>query len=188
MERPSEGDASETVLETGATRQDPPILKREALFVRRDSGRVALVFAMCTLAGVATGFGIRGMATSCPVASQQQPVGPVVRAAPGCHSGCTWLGIQMIDTRDGVRVVQVFPQSPADQLRTDGLLVPGDYIYSVSGQRIRRAAEVVATIHSRAPGDRVSMRLRRPGSQAVVMLEAELGWITSRRFQQLGGK
>jgi len=173
-------------LETEGTQLEAPTLRREAIMVSRDHGRLAIVFAICTMAGVAMGFGLRGMTATCP--AHRQAVQRTAKAPPpsaSCQSGCTWLGIQMIETRRGVRVVRVFDGSPAAELRAGGLLIPGDFITTVGGKRVRRAAQVVQIIRDREPGDSVSMRLRRPGQEAVVMLDAELGWITGARFHRL---
>jgi hypothetical protein len=159
-------------------------LRREAIMVTRDRGRLGLLFAMCTLAGVAMGFGLRGVQSShCPArAAAEAP--PPARSV-SCTEGCTWLGIQMVDTREGVRVVRVFENTPAAELADGGLLQPGDYIHSIDGSRMHRSVQVIRQIRAHGPGDVVSMRLRRPGQKAVVMLEAELGWITAQQFHGL---
>lgn len=169
---------------------ETPILRREAIVVAQGRARLAFLFAMCTLAGVAMGFGLRGVgATQCPMAVERSAAA-IAKSQPAprtlsCDQGCTWLGIQMIDTREGVRIVKFFEGTPAAELAEGGLLGPGDFIHSVSGQRVRSAHDVIRQIRRRAPGDEVSMRLRRPGQDAVVMLEAELGWITGQQYRDL---
>lgn len=161
-----------------------PVLRREAILVARDRGRLALLFAMCTLAGVAMGFGLRGVSTAhCPGANHAKAPPPAKTVS--CDQGCTWLGIQMIDTREGVRVVRVFDGTPAAELAAGGLLQAGDYVHSIAGQRVTRSVDVIRSIRAHGPGDVVPMRLRRPGQKAVVMLEAELGWITAQQFHTL---
>jgi len=166
-----------------STTASPPILKRETIFVARERGRFALLFAMCTLAGVTMGFGLRGVSTHRCALTERQPV---VTHAPSlsCSEGCTWLGIQMADTPHGVLVTRIFDGAPAGELAAGGLLQPGDFIESIGSRAIHDAADVVAEIRSRAPGDVVAMRLHRPG-QAVVILEAELGWISGSTLHRL---
>jgi len=168
-----------------STTASRPILQRETIFVPRERGRFALLFAMCTLAGVTMGFGLRGVSTHrCELTERAAVAAHATAPSRSCGEGCTWLGIQMADTPHGVLVTRVFEGSPAGELAAGGLLQPGDFIESIGPTAMHSAAEVIAEIRARAPGDVVAMRLHRPG-QAVVILEAELGWISGTGFHRL---
>ena len=82
-------------------------------------------------------------------------------------------------------VVGVFQGTAAAELASGGLIETGDTIEAVGGVPVRSSVDVINSIRSRAPGDLLGLRLRRHDGAALVMLEAELGWISGDRFRQL---
>ncbi len=72
-----------------------------------------------------------------------------------------WTGLITVDTliHEGVPVLRVVPDSPAARVG----LEPGDVVYAVDGQAVRRTADLTAAAQRKAAGQRVSLHVRGPG-------------------------
>lgn len=83
-----------------------------------------------------------------------------------------------LDTRGGVVVTQVVPDSPADQagLRT------GDVVLRVDGRSVRNATELRNTIGLLRVGQSVELEIRRNGEQRMIQATVE-----SREVAQVDG-
>ncbi len=73
------------------------------------------------------------------------------------------LGHEVTVAGDGVEIVQIVPDSPAE-----GLLEAGDLIIAVNGQPVTVAADAVAEITSHAIGDTISLTVLRGGEETEV--------------------
>jgi hypothetical protein len=78
------------------------------------------------------------------------------------------LGVTLMETRDGVRIRQVLPDSPAERagLRT------GDLLLSVDDERVRTARGTEQTIRDKEPGAWVDLEVWRNGQRQTI--EAKL--------------
>ncbi|WP_428267098.1 PDZ domain-containing protein [Haliangium sp.] len=150
-------------------------LKRETILMSSDRGRLGLLVALCSLAGVVVGFGISNMAVMRAHHCPTMTVTSVPSAAP--VDTPTWLGVRISDAREGGALVQkVEAGSPA----ADAGLRRGDVVTGVSRARcgrrfspITRASDLVRTVRSRDAGDSVRIRLLRDGD--TYTLRARLG-------------
>lgn len=73
--------------------------------------------------------------------------------------GRPFLGVTLENSDDGVRVIEVAPDSPAESI---GLQV-GDLIREVNGQAVTTAREVVNAIATQRPASQVSLVVERDG-------------------------
>jgi S1-C subfamily serine protease len=154
----------------------PPKLRREAAYAVDDRGRLPLVIALCSLAGVGVGFGLASVAATqqarhCSTVTMQhrtiqaQPLG----LAP---SETAWLGVHITTgpracdaaTPRGARVLSVVPGSPAEAA---GLRV-GDVIERVDGAAVGGAESLVRLVRSRTPRSTVTVTLRRGGERMAL--------------------
>lgn len=70
------------------------------------------------------------------------------------------VGMELAGQDDGVRVRQVQPQSPAEQVG----LQPGDRILSIAGERVRSMEDVRLALLDRAPGEQLWVDWMRSGN------------------------
>jgi len=91
------------------------------------------------------------------------------RPAPVRPRGSGYLGAYVEETKDGVKVMDVRPASPADEA---GLQV-GDVILAVNDRKIASRDELLQRLWQRKPGARVRFTLRRDGKDLEI--EAVLG-------------
>jgi serine protease Do len=89
----------------------------------------------------------RGPLAGAPVTVPGQPVRPQP----------AWLGVQLQDTPDGVRVAEVLPGSPAERfgLRAD------DLITKVEGKNVTKGEEVAQAVESHKLGQALPLTIRR---------------------------
>jgi C-terminal processing protease CtpA/Prc len=78
------------------------------------------------------------------------------------------LGITLMETRDGVRIRQVLPGTPAERAG----LRPGDYVLTVDEERIRAVRDVEQMIREKQPGSWVDLDVWRNGQRQTI--EAQL--------------
>ncbi|HLY11268.1 MAG TPA: PDZ domain-containing protein, partial [Planctomycetota bacterium] len=81
------------------------------------------------------------------------------RPAPVRPKGSGYLGAYVEETKDGVKVMDVRPDSPADRA---GLQV-GDVILAVTERKIASRDELLQRLWQRKPGARVRLSLKRDG-------------------------
>lgn len=160
-----------------------PRLRREAMLASSDRGRLGLLVALCSLAGVVVGFGLSNMAA---MRLQRCPVPPVVEAhmSAAAVETPTWLGVRISTAVDGGALVQaVDPSSPA---QVAGIR-RGDVIVGMSTGRCSRglqnvdtAGEMVRLVRSREVHEQVELRLKR-GDQEITV-HAQLGQMPMALF------
>lgn len=78
------------------------------------------------------------------------------------------LGITLMDTRDGIRIRQVLPGSPAERAG----LRNGDILLTVDDERVRTARDVEETVRQKEAGDWIDMEVWRNGQRQTI--EAKL--------------
>jgi hypothetical protein len=159
-----------------------PRLRREAMLVSSDRGRLGLLVALCSLAGVVVGFGLSNMAA---MRLQQYPTSlPVAQMSAAAVETPTWLGVRISTAAQGGAFVQaVDPSSPAQAAG----IRRGDIILGVSNahcarslQRVDTASEMVWLVRGRAAGDNVRLRLLRNDQELIV--RAQLGQMPMSLF------
>jgi membrane-associated protease RseP (regulator of RpoE activity) len=134
-----------------------PELKREAILPAPDRSRVAAVAAMCSLAGIAVGFGLSMFALQMTEVGARNHC-PRRAAMPMAQRAIPYLGITFISAHDsvgphddvGARVITVHRGTPAD---TSGLRV-GDVIIGYDGDLVDDADEMVRNVHADRIGSR----------------------------------
>jgi len=96
-------------------------------------------------------------------------LGGVPRLAPARPKGSGYLGAYVEETKDGIKVMDVRPASPADEA---GLQV-GDVILAVNDRKVASRDELLQRLWQRKPGQRVRLSLKRDGQDLDI--EATLG-------------
>lgn len=91
------------------------------------------------------------------------------RPAPVRPKGSGYLGAYVEETKDGVKVMDVRPASPADEA---GLQI-GDVILAVNDRKIGSRDDLLQRLWQRKPGARVRFSLKRDGQELEI--EAVLG-------------
>jgi putative serine protease PepD len=90
-----------------------------------------------------------------------------------------YLGVQMVDTANGVAVTQVRQGSPADdaglcastgERTTDGQRVPtgGDIIVEFDGEEVQSSAALQSAVEAKQPGDDVAVTVLRDGDRMTI--------------------
>ncbi|MCG8424874.1 MAG: PDZ domain-containing protein [Proteobacteria bacterium] len=149
---------------------DAPKLKRETIVMVNDRGRLGLLVALCSLAGVAVGFGLSSMASGLYShhCGARAGFSHMQRTAPASTETPPWLGVRIQTQRvtGGAHVKRVEGNSPA---RRAGIQ-PGDVIvgFARSGcpkrvQNIATASDLVRQVQSADVGERVLIMLERDG-------------------------
>ncbi|HLY75281.1 MAG TPA: PDZ domain-containing protein [Planctomycetota bacterium] len=96
-------------------------------------------------------------------------LGQAPRPAPTRPKGSGYLGAYVEETKDGIKVMDVRPASPADEA---GLQL-GDVILAVNDRKIGSRDELLQRLWQRKPGQRVRLSIKR-GEQDLE-IEAVLG-------------
>jgi predicted metalloprotease with PDZ domain len=141
-----------------------PVLRREAIIVHQERGRIATLVAVCSLLGVALGFSLSTMAAAMQAASassHQRSLAYYEAMTPP-----TWLGIAPSDAREhgGALVKRVREASPAAAIG----LRAGDVIVAVDGIPVRGADELVSLIRAEPPGTTVAIDVLRRGTRQIL--------------------
>lgn len=156
-----------------------PTLKREAIVMVNDRGRLGLLVALCSLAGVAVGFGLSSMASGlyahhCNArvnTAQIQHITHVQSETP------PWLGVRIVNARDGgAKVERVEHGSPASQIGIQA----GDVIvgFARSGcpkrlHTVTNATSLVRLVRSAEVGERVLVVVERDGESKSIRIELQ---------------
>jgi len=91
------------------------------------------------------------------------------RPAPVRPKGSGYLGAYVEETKDGVKVMDVRPASPADEAG----LQAGDVILAINERKIAGRDELLQRLWQRKPGARVKLTVKRDGKD--IEIEATLG-------------
>ncbi|HET7292379.1 MAG TPA: PEGA domain-containing protein [Vicinamibacteria bacterium] len=80
-----------------------------------------------------------------------------------------WTGVISVDTllHDGVPVLRVVPQSPAEKAG----IKPGDVIYAAEGKAVKRTGDLLAALEGKKGGERLSLHMRSGAATRSVDLE-----------------
>jgi S1-C subfamily serine protease len=142
--------------------ENVPSLRREAILPQSDRGRVATLVAMCSLAGVAVGFGLSTAAMQAASDASRAVMVSDVRltasdvAPPGDDT--PWLGIGFhTGTCGGAVVDQVRPGSPAASVG----LRPGDLVIGYDHARVNNTADLFHKVRASSIGDRPTIDVLR---------------------------
>jgi S1-C subfamily serine protease len=145
--------------------ENVPPLKRETILPNSDRGRVATLVAMCSLAGVAVGFGLSTAAMQAASDASRTVVITDVRAAPTgefapANDDTPWLGIGFHTACHGGAVVdRVYPAAPAEAA---GLL-PGDIVVGYERVPIHTSTDLFHMVRTSAIGERPVIDVLRNG-------------------------
>ncbi len=85
---------------------------------------------------------------------------------------------------DGVTVVRVFPDTPAEQMG----IQEGDRITQVNGQQVQSTQEFISQIRNMNPGDQVQLEVDRNQEEIIVSGQLESREEALARNQQGGGQ
>jgi membrane-associated protease RseP (regulator of RpoE activity) len=158
------------------------VLKRETILPAPDRSRVAAVAAMCSLAGIAVGFGLSMFALQMTEVSAPRTRCPrhvrVIDATPIPHPAVPHLGITFISAHDmvgphddvGARITAVHRGTPAQSAG----LRPGDVVIGYDGSLIDDADELFRSVRGDEVGSRPVLDVVRDGDslQIVPTLDA----------------
>lgn len=95
--------------------------------------------------------------------AQRQPL------LPSRPRGSGYLGAYVEETKDGLKVMDVRPASPAD----DAGLQTGDVILAINDAKIGGRDEMLQRLYKRRPGQKIRLTIKREGQE--LQLEAVLG-------------
>ena len=164
--------------EHGAAERIAPPLKRETILPNHDRGRIATLVAMCSLAGVAVGFGLSTAAMQAASDASRTVIVTDVRPSavdpqllPNAGGDLAWLGIRFrtaevrADGRGtGAVIDDVVPHSPA---RAIGLAT-GDIIVGYDYTPVHTSSDLVHMVRTSHVGDRPSLQVLRGGHSIEV--------------------
>jgi predicted metalloprotease with PDZ domain len=145
--------------------ENVPPLKRETILPNSDRGRVATLVAMCSLAGVAVGFGLSTAAMQAASDASRTVVITDVRPASSAELAVAsddtpWLGIRFHTGCQGGAVVdQVYPATPAEAA---GVL-PGDVVIGYERVPVHTSTDLFHMVRTSAIGERPVIDLVRNG-------------------------
>jgi S1-C subfamily serine protease len=83
---------------------------------------------------------------------------------PGTTSGTPWLGVMVTHDRDGARILQVLPNSPAEEAG----LRPGDRITAVDGEPVDDRHPLPDALRRHRPGETVHLTVIRDGEERTL--------------------
>jgi len=169
--------------EHGAAERIAPPLKRETILPNHDRGRIATLVAMCSLAGVAVGFGLSTAAMQAAsdasrtvIVTDMRPAPVDPQLLPDATGDLAWLGIKFrtaeVQTEGrgtGAVVDEVVPRSPA---RAIGLH-RGDIIVGYDYTPVHTSTDLVHMVRTSSVGDRPTLQILRDGRS--IMLQPTLG-------------
>lgn len=148
--------------------ENVPPLKRETILPSSDRGRVATLVAMCSLAGVAVGFGLSTAAMQAAsdasrtvVITDVRPSSPELLAAT---ADTPWLGIGFHTVNNGVVVDRVFAATPAEAVG----LHTGDVIIGYERVPVHTSTDLFHMVRSSAIGERPVIDVLRNGHAVEV--------------------
>ncbi len=79
-------------------------------------------------------------------------------------AGTPWLGVRVSQEADGARILEVFPNSPAERAG----LRPGDRIVAFDGEPVSEAHPLTEYVRRHRPGDTVRLTVIREGEERTV--------------------
>ncbi len=145
-------------------------LKRETILPNSDRGRVATLVAMCSLAGVAVGFGLSTAAMQAASDASRTIVITDVRSGyldrevlPATDS-VPWLGVGFHTAYDdgamvGALIDRVFPATPAEVV---GLIV-GDVVVGYEHAPVHSSTELFRMVRASSVGAHPALAVIRHG-------------------------
>jgi len=151
-------------------------LQRETVVMVNDRGRLGLLVALCSLAGVAVGFGLSNMAATLGAASHcnlraSAPLVRVITAAQQVETP-TWLGVHISTHADGGAYVEaVEPRSPAARAGIErGDIITGFGTDSCPKrlQHVDTASSLVRLVRAADVGDRAVVKVERDGQPRIL--------------------
>jgi predicted metalloprotease with PDZ domain len=154
--------------EHGAAERIATPLTRETILPNHDRGRIATLVAMCSLAGVAVGFGLSTAAMQAASDASRTVIVTDVRPAavdpellPNAGGDLAWLGIHFVtEGHDaGALVNSVVPGSPATVIG----LHADDVVVGYDRTPIRTSDDLVHMVRASHVGDRPVLQVRRDG-------------------------
>jgi S1-C subfamily serine protease len=135
-----------------------PPLKRETILPGGDRGRVATLVAMCSLAGVAVGFGLSTAAMQAASEASRVAALDEARDSAPITSSTPWLGVRFEDgPHGGAFVIRVYHSTPAE---TAGLHA-GDVIVGYDHVTVHGYKELYQLVRSARIGDRPVLDVMR---------------------------
>ena len=163
--------------------QQVPRLQRETVVMVNDRGRLGLLVALCSLAGVAVGFGLSNMATGlhanqCHVRSAQPAtaVHVITQAEIPQQETPTWLGVRIRTIHDrGALVEDVEPNSPAQRagIREGDIIVGFAESCRQSTRKVHTSRDLVRLVQGSDVGARAVVSLERDGQKRRVRTKLE---------------
>lgn len=163
--------------------QQVPRLQRETVVMVNDRGRLGLLVALCSLAGVAVGFGLSNMATGlhanqCHVRSAQPAaaVHVITKAETPKQDTPTWLGVRIRTIHErGALVEDVEPNSPAQRagIREGDIIVGFAESCRQTTRRVHTSRDLVRLVQSSDVGARAVVTLERDGQKRRVRAKLE---------------
>lgn len=149
-----------------------PELRREAILPAPDRSRVAAVAAMCSLAGIAVGFGLSMFALQMTEVGARNHC-PRRAAMPMAHRAIPYLGITFISAHDtvgphddvGARITAVHRGTPA---QSAGLRA-GDVVVGYDGSLIDDADELFRSVRGDEVGSRPLLDVVRDGESLQIV-------------------
>ncbi len=107
-----------------------------------------------------------GLACGCVGLAAGGLVGFLIgRGAPAlAPTPIPWLGVRVSQEADGARILEVFPNSPAEQAG----LRPGDRIVAFDGEPVSAARPLTEHVRRHRPGDTVRLTVIRDGEERTV--------------------
>ena len=175
------------------TAQSVPKLQREAVVMVNERGRLGLLVALCSLAGVAVGFALSNMAMGLHAhycgSRLEAPMARIV--VPAAADTPTWLGVRITShPSGGAHIEAIEPGSPA----VAAGLQRGDVItgFADNGcprqvRTVRSARDLVHLVRSAGIGDQALIRIER--NHQTRTLHATLSHMPEQIFfDDLGGR
>ena len=156
------------------------VLKRETILPAPDRSRVAAVAAMCSLAGIAVGFGLSMFALQMTEVSTPRVrcTRHVIDATPIPHPPIPYLGITFISAHDrvgphddvGARITAVHRGTPA----ASAGLRAGDVVIGYDGSLVDDADELFRSVRGDEVGNRpvLDVLRGRDSLQVIPTLDA----------------
>lgn len=171
-----------------------PKLQREAVVMVNERGRLGLLVALCSLAGVAVGFALSNMAMGLHAhycnSRLEAPLARIVVPAAAAETP-TWLGVRITShPGGGAHIEAIEPSSPASAAglqRGDVIVGFADNGCPRQVRTVRSARDLVHLVRSAAAGDQSLIRVERDNELRT--LHATLSHMPEQIFfDELGGR